>query len=260
MKSLAIIFTFAFAAAFAISARATDSQSSADYFFNVESIDGGGLRAASAHYMANGSFSAGNFISSADYAQRGGYVGQLNNPPALTNFPVSVVTNSTIKIPVAQLLAAVKDVDGDSVSFVSVVAATAQNGAASRSGNFVLYRPANGFSGADSITWFVQDSEGDRTAEIISAQVGAPPPLPNAPTLNLVSIAFDAAPNSTDATLRFASLPGTTYTVQFTDDLTPPVTWTTIGSAATTNGVFKIVDPTARNATQRYYRTIIQTQ
>jgi hypothetical protein len=151
-------------------------------------------------------------------------------------------------------------VDGDSVTFVSVAASSAQSGTASRAGNFVVYRPASGFTGSDSVTWVAQDSEGDRTTGTILAQVGTPPAQPTQPTLNLVAVTFDTAPGATDATLRFAGLPQSTYLVQYTDSLTPPVTWTTLGTVSVTNGVFQIVDPTAGGASQRYYRTVYQPQ
>lgn len=242
------------------SGRASGPQNSADYNFSVESLDGGGLRVASADYDDDGSFGAGSFITSADYAQRGGYVGQLNNAPVATNYTFTVVSNNTFKVPISTLLSTATDPDGDSITFVSVTSVTAQNGTAARSGNWVLYKPPANFTGNDSIIWVMQDSEGDQSTGTILAQVTPAPAPPNQPTLNLVSITFDMAPGATDATLRFVGLPGETYTVQYTDSLTPPVMWTTLGTATTTNGVFEIVDPTARNASQRFYRTIIQSQ
>ena len=236
------------------------SQSSADYSITAESIDGGGLRATSAHYVNDGSLSAGSFISSADYAQRGGYAGQLNNAPVVTNYLLAVATNTVIKVPVAGLLSSVKDVDGDFVTFVSVSAASAQNGVAAHVGNFVVYRPANGFNGGDSVTWVAQDSEGDRATGTIFAQVGPPPAPPDQAALNLISVTFDTAPGATDATLRFVGLPQSTYLVQYSDSLVPPITWTTLGLVSVTNGVFQIVDPTAGGASQRYYRTVYQSQ
>jgi hypothetical protein len=143
---------------------------------------------------------------------------------------------------------------------VSVASTSAQIGTTGRSGIWVLYKPPAAFVGSDSITWVMQDSEGDQNTGTILAEVVASPTQPDQPTLNLIPVTFDTAPNSTDATLHFASLPGFSYTVQYTDNLTQPVTWTTLGTAVTANGVFQIVDPTARNAVQRYYRTLAQPQ
>jgi hypothetical protein len=242
----------------AMASHAAGTQSSVDYSFTAESVDGGGLRSASAHYVSDGSLSAGNFTPGADYAQRGGYIGQLPNPLRATNYSLAVASNTVIKVPIAELLSTVKSVDGDPVTFISVAATSAQNGVASRVGNFVAYRPATGFNGGDNVTWVAQDSEGDRATGTILAQVGTPPVQPDQPTLNLFSITFDTVPGATDATLHFAGLPQSTCTVQYTGSLTPPVTWTTLGSASVTNGVFQIVDPTAASASQRYYRTVYQ--
>ncbi len=244
--------------ALAASSRAAGTQSSADYSFTAESIDVGGLRSSSAHYVNDGSLSAGSFVTSSDFAQRGGYIGQLNNAPVVTNYPVTVASNTVIKVPVAELLSSVKDPDGDSITFVSVSAASAQNGVAGHVGNFVVYRPANGFNGGDTVTWVAQDSEGDRATGTILAQVGTPPTQPDPAALNLISVTFDTAPGATDATLHFAGLPQSTYLIQFTDSLTPPVTWTSLGTVSVTNGVFQIVDPTAGGAGQRFYRTVYQ--
>ncbi|MGH7953626.1 MAG: Ig-like domain-containing protein, partial [Limisphaerales bacterium] len=223
--------------AISASARADGSQSSADYVFTAESTDGGGLRSASTDYASDGSFDAGNLATSADYSQRGGYIGQLNNPPVPTNYVIVVYTNSTIKVPISKLLSTVSDADGDTITFVNVASRSAQNGAVGRSGIWLLYKPPNGFIGNDRFTWVAQDSEGDQATGTIVEQVVAPVE-PDAPTLNLASIVFNQTPGATDATLRFASLPGETYTIQYTDSLQPPVTWTTLGTATTTNGMF----------------------
>lgn len=247
----------AFWLALATASRA-GSQSSADYYSGMVSNDGGGSRAASPHYSSASSIGAGNFASSADYAQRGGYAGQLPNPLVATNYSLTAVSNTVIKVSIAALLSTVKDVDGDSVTFVSVAASSAQGGAATHAGNFVIYHPAAGFNGSDSVTWVAQSSEGDRTTGTILAQVGTPPAQPSQPTLNLFAITFNTTPGATDATLHFAGLPQSTYTVQYTASLTPPITWTTLGTTSVTNGIFKIVDPTAGSASQRYYRTVYQ--
>ena len=233
-------------------------QSSADYSSTVDSSDGGGSRAASADYSSTASVGAGNFASSTDYAQRGGYIGQLPNPPVATNYFLTLASNTVVKVPIAALLSTVTDADGDSVTFVSVTAASAQSGVAGHVGNFVVYRPAAGFNGSDTVTWVAQSSEGARAAGTILAQVGTPPAPSSLPTLNLVSVTFDTAPGATDATLVFAGLPQSTYTVQYTGRLTPPITWTPLGSVSVTNGVFQIVDPTAGGAGQRFYRALYQ--
>jgi hypothetical protein len=89
-------------------------QSSADYLFTTEFTDDGGQRTASVDYRNDSSLGAGSFTASADYNQRGGYIGQLNNAPVATNYTFTVISNSTIKVPISALLSTATDVDGDS--------------------------------------------------------------------------------------------------------------------------------------------------
>jgi hypothetical protein len=237
--------------------QAADAQNSADYNFTTESIDGGGLRTASGHYLNDGSVGAGSYSTSPDYVQRGGYIGQLNNAPTATNYTFLVTTNGMYKIAVKALLDSATDADGDAISFVSVTNVSAQNGPVRLSGSWVLYGAPAGFTGTDRFTWQMQDSEGDRNTGLIVAEIGSLTSPPGQPNLTLISVTFDPAPGAIDATLRFASLPQSSYTVQYTDNIAPPITWTTLGTATTTNGVLTIVDPSARSAVERYYRTVI---
>jgi hypothetical protein len=178
MKSLLSSCVLAFTLLISVaSARAQGSQTSAHYNFTVESVDLGGLRAYSADYKSDGSISAGGFVKSGDYAQRGGYVGQLNNAPASTNYMFTTTSNINAQIPLVLLLGSATDPDGDFVSFVSVASSTAQGGAAASNGNFVAYAPPSGFTGGDSFTWVMRDSEGDQGTGTILAQVNPPPSL-----------------------------------------------------------------------------------
>ena len=235
---------------------ALGSQKSADYNFSNESTDGGGLRTASPDYIGDGSFCVGSYVASTNYVQRGGYVAQLNNAPVAANYTFTVVSNTNFKISVNALLSAATDPDGDSISFVNVANFSAENSPVAQDGLWVLYQAPSGFTGTDSFTWVIQDSEGDRATGVILAQVSTPPPPPGQPTLNLISVIFDPAPGATDATLQFASLPQSSYTVQYTDSIIPPVAWTTLGTVTTTNGVLDMVDPSAGAVPQRFYRTV----
>jgi len=227
-------------------------QSSAHYLVTNESVDGGGLRAGSADYASDGSFSSGSLIASADYTQRGGYVAALNNAPvAVTNYTINLYTNGLFKVASG---AVAPDPDGDQTAFVSLQNPTTQNGSVSNGVIWAYYRPALNFAGSDSFNFTVRDSEGDSATGTVLAQITGTPVTPDSPTLNLVSLNFQGAA----ARLKFGGLPGATYTVQYTDSLTPPVTWATLGSATVTNGVMTIVDPTAGSASQRFYRTLLQ--
>jgi hypothetical protein len=73
--------------------------------------------------------------------------------------------------------------------------------------------------------------------------------------VNVVGMTF---PGDGSAHLSFTGTPGYVYLVQAASNLTPPVTWTTLGTtAADSNGLFTFMDPGASNCTARYYRTSI---
>jgi len=233
------------------SARAS-VQSSTDYLVTDESTDGGGVRAASADYNSDSSFSSGDLIFSVHYTQRGGYVAALNNAPvARTNYTISLYTNSTFKVASGT---AAPDPDGDQIAFVSIQNPSAQNGSVSNGVAWLYYQPPLNFIGSDSFNFMVRDSEGDSATGTILAQITAVPAPANAPTLNLIGLTF--VPSTTAATLTFGGLPDSTYEVQYTDSMIPPIIWANLGSANVTNGVFQIVDPTAGSVSQRYYRTL----
>ncbi len=58
--------------------------------------------------------------------------------------------------------------------------------------------------------------------------------------------------------LNFTGTPGYVYLIQSATNLTPPITWTILGTnAANTNGVFSFTDVNAVNYQERFYRTAI---
>jgi hypothetical protein len=101
----------------------------------------------------------------------------------------------------------------------------------------------------------MKDSAGDQNTATIMAQVIVPPAPP---ALELISIAYNPAAGATDALVSFTSSAGGTYTVQYTDSLMLPTTWSTLGTATLNNGILQIVDPTARSTNHRFYRAVLQ--
>ena len=153
-------------------AHAAGQQSSADYQFTVESIDSGGLLASSGDYPGDGSFGAGSFSTSADYAQRGGYTGQLNNfrsalaginytstnkVKLTTNAPYIFHTNSPNLN--NQIVYAIRDGQGGSAS-VAVAVAVAGMNVTGQSKNITMGRNAAtlSFGGIPGYTYGVQRS------------------------------------------------------------------------------------------------------
>jgi autotransporter-associated beta strand protein len=59
--------------------------------------------------------------------------------------------------------------------------------------------------------------------------------------------------------LSFTGVPGYTYLIESSTNLTPPIAWTSLGTnTADINGLFNFNDPTVTNSSSRYYRTAVQ--
>lgn len=218
------------------------------------SIDSGGSRVSTSNYTLDSSLGGiGDLLTVGSDSLWGGYPAQLNNPPTVPVYILTRGTNLTTKVLLSRLTSTVSDVDGDQVFFTGVANTSTNGGTLATSGGWLLYRPPAGFNGVDGFTWTVQDSAGDQNVGAIIVQVVPPyPPY----TLSLISI---AAGVGSSVTLTFIGIPELSNVVQYTDNLTPPISWNALGTViAGTNGMFQIVDSTGGNSPQRFYRTLIQ--
>ena len=100
-----------------------------------------------------------------------------NNAPAAVNDTASTVANSDVVISV---LLNDSDADGDTLSVVSVT--TPLNGTATLNGDDVTYSPLLDWSGVDTFTYDVSDSNGGVSTATVTVTVDA------APTLNITPI------------------------------------------------------------------------
>ena len=251
-KSLGIICLWAM---LLVSARA-NVQSSVHYLATNESFDGGGVRGYSSDYVADASFNPGDFInsSSANYVQRGGYIGGLNNPPVVLPQTFTRATNAALNILVSNLTGAngATDTEGDIVSLFQFSNVTPNGINLKKVGNvFLVYMP-NGYTGSDTVGWTASDSEGDTAPGNIHVVV--PTPI-SGPTLNLISATPGGGANYT---LLFAGLPPAVNTlqvvVQSASSLTSP-NWQTVGLYTVTNGILSVTVPNYGSA---FFRTVYQ--
>ncbi len=232
----------------AFKSHAAGPQSSADYQATAESLDGGGLRAGSSDYTSDGSVGPGAFSASADYTQRGGYAGQLNNPPTAPVYNLTAISNKPSEVPITALLNTATDPDGDSISFNGVAGSSSQNGSVSIVNNSVYYQPPAGFTGSDVISYAILDSEGDKSTVTILAQVIAPPPL------TLAYAAYLNGSQSQNPHFEF-NLSATTadalYTIETSTNLVDWVPWLTFtGTGAPTT----IIDTNVLANPRQFYR------
>jgi len=129
-----------------------------------------------------------------------------------------------------RLLANDADPDGASLSLTAVEATSAQGGSVTLAAGVVAYTPPAGFVGTDTFRYTL--TAGGRTAQgTVTVRVRASSQIP----VNLVFLRPATAP-ATGMDLRFAGLPGRSYSVQFSPDLTGP--WAELArvSAATGSG------------------------
>lgn len=118
----------------------------------------------------------------------------------------------------------------------------------------VTYTPASGFTGTETFNYYVTDAYGAKSAgAVVTANVAAVTGSGG----NILSASYDSG----TATIIFAGIPGATYTLQYTTSLTPPITWTAVGSNVTLPGIGQ---PNAGQATvtqssapsTAFYRTV----
>ena len=149
---------------------------------------------------------------------------------------------------------------GTGLSVTGVSNPSLQGGAVSLSGadGTVTYIPPfSTFEGQDSFTYTLSNDQGCGVEVAVTVTVGPGDGVS-------VNVLYAGAVGS-DFVVRFAGVPGETYTVEYSDSLPPSGTWTKLGSAnlkapGPTDahpygiGVFQVTDPLG--TASRYYRTV----
>jgi hypothetical protein len=208
------------------------SQSSPDYSVTAEVTDGGGLRTTSTDYTAAGSFGAGDFVASADYAQRGGFIGQLPNPPVAATISVYRTAGTRLIIRLANVATNWSDPDGSPISLAAINLVTTNNVNLTTNANYIFY--TNSPNVNDQISYAIHDAQAESAAGVITVLVLT--------TVTGQSQGVTIADNggSPTATAQFAGVPGYTYNVQRSTNL---LSWVTIGTTnAPGSGLFQFVD------------------
>jgi hypothetical protein len=189
-----------------------------------------------------------SFIGPADDGEVEDYQVALNAAPVAGNDSLSRHTNSAAKIAVSVLLANDTDADLDTLAITAVTTPTANGATVTRDGAWVIYEPPLGFNGADSFNYTVSDGRGGTGIGTVNVILT---PGSDEQTQNTVSITSSGA----DVIVRFAGIPGRTYRIETTADLTPPITWTPHPAGplvAGANGVIQLTDPAPPSP--RFYR------
>ena len=174
----------------------------------------------------------------------------VNEVPVAGSVMVQRPQNVPIKLLIEDILLNASDVDGDVLTLMSVSAMSNQGAVLLMNDTFVLYNLPPGGNIADTFTYTVSDgflnSTGEVSISIAPQQTGI--------TFNLVASSLvDGKPKMT-----FACIPGYTYLVQRTQDLTGSPVWTTLlTSNVPASGLVHFTDDTPPVG-DLFYRTIKQ--
>ena len=165
---------------------------------------------------------------------------------------ITTPTNTPTKFSAAKLAVNDVDLDGYALTVIGVSAGSAQGGTVTLASGQLTYTPPVNFSGNDSFTYTISDGHGGTAIGTVTATVGSSPV-----SLNIV---FGPTMVSGNFVVRFAGIPGQTYTIEAASSLAGP--WTKVANLAapTTDqgfgvGVFQFSEPVGGNTT-RFYRTV----
>jgi hypothetical protein len=203
-------------------------QGSADYSSGVESVDGGGSPSASVDYSGAGSSGVGGFATSPDYAQRGGYAGQLPNAPVAGVTTVYRTAGTRLLISLSNVTNNWTDADGSTVFLAGMNLVTTNNVHLTTNATYIFY--TNSPNVTDQITYTIRDAQGESAAGAISVMV----------ITTVTGQSRGVAVGGGSATAQFAGIPGYTYSVQRSTNL---VNWVTVlATNAPPGGLFQFTD------------------
>ena len=174
-------------------------------------------------------------------------------PPVAMPDTFSTPTNTPVTFSAFKLTLNDLETNGYPLSVTAVSTTSAMGGTVSLTAGQLTYRPPTDFSGNDTFTYTLSDGQSTPATGTVTVTVG---------NGGLISLNIVSGPlvDGADFVVRFAGIPGLTYTIEAASalngpwqkvaNLTAPATDTGFGI-----GVFEFREPMNGNAT-RFYRTI----
>ncbi len=141
----------------------------------------------------------------------------INSAPIPGAMTLNTVVNQSASLPTAKLIAVATDPDGDPMSVTAVSYAGGNGSSVSLVGSNVVYTPGANFTGNENFTYTLSDDRGGSSTGTVNVTVS-----PSGETFNRVAIS--SLPNG-DVQLTYAGIPNYNYALDWTHNLTPPVTW-----------------------------------
>ena len=169
-------------------------------------------------------------------------VQQLN----IGTYATATATDQSHTILAADLLNVCNSPDGHALSITGVGATSLKGGTILWNGSTIVYTPAKGTSGVDTLFYTVTDSTGAAAQGSITVNITGPAVHPA-----ISGVTVDA----NTARLQILGLPNTTYQVQSSTDL---VNWIDFGHVTSDDqGACELVDNERKIHPTRFYRIVL---
>ena len=144
----------------------------------------------------------------------------LGNPPTFAGFAASTPYETSATVSLGKLLANASDPDGDPMSVTTAGPGSAQGGTAVLQAGSILYTPTGGFSGEDTFNITITDAGGASVSGTVTVTVAGNSGVgSNSPVLTTLP--------GGDMQVDFQGIPGRSYEVQRSTDLT---NWTVLAT------------------------------
>ena len=170
-----------------------------------------------------------------------------NQPPVFSGYAVSGTTNKALSIYPAKILALASDPDGDAMSLTRVFGPSAHGGTATLAGN-VNYTPPAGYAGTDTFDVEITDARGATVRGTVTVTLAAVATGEGAKGQNQTYFNMHGG----QADMVFRGIPGRSYTIQRSTDLTNWIDLVDVTAGA--DGKISYTDP-APPMPQGFYRT-----
>ncbi|TAK99169.1 MAG: DUF5011 domain-containing protein, partial [Verrucomicrobia bacterium] len=173
----------------------------------------------------------------------------LNHAPVTSDSNMGAVEDHSRSILIEKLLTNDYDLDDDALTIIAVSTNSAQGGTVVLGGTSITYLSATNFVGTDTFTYTVGDGHGGIATATVTVQVTSE----SDPSLNRIGgITMDG---NGHVHVRFAGIPGYTYTMERSTDLT---NWASIGTFTVGDDGIADFEDANPPVSQAFYRTVSQ--
>lgn len=171
-----------------------------------------------------------------------------NPPPVAVNDVVQRHSDSGLRLRAAKLLANDTDISGEALKLISVSATSAAGGTVRLQGEWISFKPAVGFTNADSFTYVLANRSGLTATGLVTVALRAD----TTASQNVES--REMLPNG-DTRIQFVGIPGCSYRIQYSDNAETP-RWQPLGKrVADATGQFALIDAASPAVAGRIYRS-----